>query len=227
MMMVHRILSISRYGLALAVLLLDGRAVSAIAPAPSTTAADTQGLGPQIRRFLEATYPADEPGAAVIVVRDGEVVFRDAFGMADLELGVALRPDMVFRLGSITKQFTGAAILLLQERGLLSVDDPITRFLPDYPVHGHAITIGHLLAHTSGIRSYTGIPGWMSTRIKSDMSVAELIDGFKNEPMDFAPGERFLYNNSRAMYCWAPSSRRPRARPMPRSSSRTSSSRSA
>ncbi|HVS16636.1 MAG TPA: serine hydrolase [Thermoanaerobaculia bacterium] len=167
--------------------------------APATAAApavDAGTLHGQIEGFLAATYPADEPGAAAIAVRDGEVVYRGARGMADVELGVPLEPDMVFRLGSITKQFTAAAVLLLEEQGKLSIDDPITRFLPDYPTHGHTITIAHLLAHTSGIRSYTGIPGWMQGKIKQDLTLEELIDGFESEPMDFAPGERFLYNNS-------------------------------
>jgi CubicO group peptidase (beta-lactamase class C family) len=166
------------------------------APASAATTADDSDLAAQIEAFLEASYPAEEPGAAVIAVRGGQVVYRGAHGMADLELGVPLAPDMVFRLGSVTKQFTAAAILLLEEQGKLSVDDPITKYLPDYPVHGHEITIAHLLAHTSGIRSYTGIPGWMQSRIKQDLTLDELIDGFDSEPMDFAPGERFLYNNS-------------------------------
>jgi CubicO group peptidase (beta-lactamase class C family) len=166
------------------------------AAAASAAPADGDDLAAQIDAFLAASYPADEPGAAVIAVRDGKVVYRGAHGMADLELGVPLEPDMVFRLGSVTKQFTAAAILLLEEQGKLSIDDPITKFLPDYPTHGHTITIAHLLAHTSGIRSYTGIPGWMQSKIKQDMTLDELIDGFDSEPMDFAPGERFLYNNS-------------------------------
>ena len=116
--------------------------------------------------------------------------------MADLELGVPLQPDMVFRLGSITKQFTAAAILMLAEEGKLSLQDPIEKYLPGYPTQGHVITIEHLLTHTSGIQSYTDMPGWMTSRILSPMTVTELVDGFKKEPMQFAPGERYAYNNS-------------------------------
>lgn len=153
-------------------------------------------LAEQIGKILAETYAGDEPGAAVIVVDDGEVIYRGARGMANLELGVPLEPDMVLRLGSITKQFTAAAILLLQEAGKLSVADPITRYLPDYPVHGHTITIEHLLTHTSGIFNYTAIPGYMESKIRRDLTTDELIDEFKTQEMDFAPGERWSYSNS-------------------------------
>jgi CubicO group peptidase (beta-lactamase class C family) len=149
-----------------------------------------------IDAMLAGAIPADGPGAAVIAVKDGKTVFRKAYGMADLELGVPLSPDSVFRLGSITKQFTAVAVLMLAEEGKLSLSDPITKLLPDYPTQGHVITVEHLLNHTSGIRSYTGIPGYMNARIRADLTTQELVDAFKAEPMDFAPGERWQYNNS-------------------------------
>jgi CubicO group peptidase (beta-lactamase class C family) len=103
--------------------------------------------------MVAKAIPAEGPGAAVIAVKDGKTVFRKAYGMANLELGVPISPESVFRLGSITKQFTAVAVLALAEEGKLSLSDPITRFLPDYPTHGHVITVEHLLNHTSGIRS--------------------------------------------------------------------------
>lgn len=149
----------------------------------------------QIDALLQAAYQADEPGAAVIAVRDGLTVFRSAYGLANVELRVPLAPDMVFRLASVTKQFTAVAILMLMEQGQLALNDPITRFLPDYPTHGHLITIEQLLNHTSGIRSYTDMAEWPPLWRK-DFSVQELIDFFKNQPMQFAPGKRWAYNNS-------------------------------
>ena len=86
--------------------------------------------------------------------------------------------------------------MLLEERGELSVDDPITKYLPDYPVHGHEITIEHLLTHTSGIRSYTAIPGYMANPVRADLTMDELVDVFQGLPMDFAPGTQWRYNNS-------------------------------
>lgn len=145
--------------------------------------------------LMSKAYPSNEPGAAVLIIKDGRMVLRKGYGMADLELGVAVEPDMVFRLGSITKQFTAVCILMLVEQGKLSLSDDITKFFPDYPTHGRAITVEHLLTHTSGIKSYTSLPAWLGMWRK-DMTVKELIDLFKDEPMDFAPGARWSYNNS-------------------------------
>ena len=113
-----------------------------------------ENLAATINELLTQTYKPDEPGATVIVVKDGKVLFRKGYGMANLELGVPVEPDMVFRLGSLTKQFTAVGILMLAEQSKLSLADEITRFLPDYPTRGHKITVEHLLNHTSGIKSY-------------------------------------------------------------------------
>lgn len=149
----------------------------------------------QIDQMLAKIYKPGEPGAAALVIKDGKVILRKGYGVADMELGVPVEPDMIFRLGSITKQFTAVAILMLAEQGKLSLQDEITKFLPDYPTQGKTITVEHLLTHTSGIKSYTSMPEWLPLWRK-DFSVKELVDLFKNQPMEFAPGERWNYNNS-------------------------------
>ncbi len=167
-------------------------------PASALAAPDQDGgddLAAYADKLLTKAYPSGEPGAAVLVVKDGETVLRKGYGLANLELGVPIQPDMVFEIGSVTKQFTAAAVLMLAERGLLSLDDEITRHLPGYPTHGQKITIDHLLTHTSGIPSYTGLPEWME-RVREDMKVEQLIAMFKDKPLEFAPGERWAYNNS-------------------------------
>ena len=157
-----------------------------------TRAADLATYADQV---LSAAYPADKPGAAALVIQNGNVVLRKGYGMANLDLGVPVSPDMVFELGSITKQFTAASILLLQERGQLRVEDDITKYLTDYPTHGETITIEHLLTHTSGIPSYTGLPEWIS-RVREDMTLQTLTGLFKDKPLEFKPGEKWAYNNS-------------------------------
>jgi D-alanyl-D-alanine carboxypeptidase len=145
--------------------------------------------------FLKSLYPDGGPGVAVLVQKDGQVLLRKGYGMANIELGVPIEADMVFRIGSITKQFTSAAVFMLIEQGKLNLDDPIEKFLPDYPTHGHTITVQHLLNHTSGIKSYTAMPEFWKDQAKA-FSLTELVDFFKNQPMDFAPGTRWSYNNS-------------------------------
>ncbi|MFP5287370.1 MAG: serine hydrolase, partial [Thermoanaerobaculia bacterium] len=123
------------------------------------------------------------------------VVLRKGYGMANLELGVPVEPDMVFKLGSVTKQFTAAAILMLAERGKLRLEDDFRTYLTDYPDPGKKITVEHLLTHTSGIPSYTGLPEWFPRR-REDMPVDTLVAVFKDKPLEFNPGDDWAYNNS-------------------------------
>jgi CubicO group peptidase (beta-lactamase class C family) len=150
----------------------------------------------QFDKILSEQNFENSPGFAVLVAKNNEVIYRKAFGYANLELDVPMKPENIFRIGSITKQFTAAAILKLEEEGKLSLQDDITKFIEDYPTHGHTITIEHLLTHSSGIKSYTSMKEWDAEMRKKDFTPAEMIDFFKNQPMDFAPGEEFLYNNS-------------------------------
>ncbi|MEL7269476.1 MAG: serine hydrolase [Bacteroidota bacterium] len=146
-------------------------------------------------QMLSAQYPKDGPGATALVAVGGEIVYHKGFGMANMEHDVPMENDMVFEFGSITKQFTAVSILMLMEQGKLSLQDDITKYLEDYPTHGHSITIHHLLTHTSGIKSYTGMEKWVG-RWREDFEPLGLIDFFKDEPIDFAPGEEYRYNNS-------------------------------
>lgn len=147
-------------------------------------------------RILSEKFTGDGPGCAALVARKGEIIYHKAFGMADLELHVPMRPEMIFRLGSITKQFTAVAILQLEEAGKLSVKDSITKFIPGYPMHGRVITVEHLLTHTSGIKSYTGMKEWTAEVRRRDMPLDTLIAFFRDQPMDFDPGEKWSYSNS-------------------------------
>ena len=154
-----------------------------------------QDLEKSFDEIISAQYKPAEPGAAVLLAKEGKIIYRKAFGMADLELGVPMKPEMVFEIGSMTKQFTAVSILMLMEQGKLTLEDDITKYIPDYPTQGYKITIHHLLTHISGIKSYTSMEEWYPI-LRKDLQPLELIDIFKNQPMDFAPGEKFLYNNS-------------------------------
>lgn len=154
-----------------------------------------QNLTSQVDEYLLSHSLPNAPGASVLIAKDGKAIYKKAVGMANLELNVPLSTDHVFEIGSITKQFTAVSILMLEEQGKLKVEDNITKYIPDYPTHGKTITIHHLLNHTSGIKSYTSMENFIKNA-RTDMSPTQLIDVFKNEPMDFDPGEKFLYNNS-------------------------------
>ncbi|WP_024882046.1 serine hydrolase domain-containing protein [Methylosinus sp. LW3] len=154
-----------------------------------------QTLSERLDLMLSRRFNPDEPGAAIIVTKNGEPLFRAAYGSADVEREIALDPGMTFRLGSLTKQFTAVAIMILAEQGKLSVQEDIREYLSDYPTHRRSITIEHLLTHTSGVKSYTDMPNFKDLMAR-DMSVDEMIDYFKNEPLQFEPGAKFAYSNS-------------------------------
>ncbi|WP_158549380.1 serine hydrolase domain-containing protein [Lysobacter silvisoli] len=163
---------------------------SVAAPAPSAAA-----VARYAQRQLQTNYAQHGPGAALLVARGDQVLYRGALGEASVELGVPLSAERVFRIGSVTKQFAAAGLLKLVEAGKVGLDDPLSKYLPDYP-NGAKITVRQLLNHTSGVKSYTGIPGVMAGPIRMDLSTAQLIDTFEHLPVDFAPGEKWAYNNS-------------------------------
>lgn len=134
------------------------------------------------------------PGGVFMIAREGKPIYHKAFGKANLELNVELTPEYVFQIGSMTKQFTAIAVLMLEEEGKLKVSDSIAKYIPDYP-SGDKITIHHLLTHTSGIKSFTKMKG-LSEIAQKEMTPEMMVNFFKNEAADFAPGEKFEYNNS-------------------------------
>jgi D-alanyl-D-alanine carboxypeptidase len=158
-------------------------------------AATDAALASQIDSAIAGHFKADQPGATVIVTKNGKTVLRKAYGLANVEQKLALQPDMTMRLGSITKQFTAVAILMLAEQGKLSLDDEIGRYVPDYPAAGKKVTIAQLLNHTSGVASYTSMRGF-AAEMHKDFTVTQMIDRFKDLPLDFAPGQDWIYSNS-------------------------------
>jgi D-alanyl-D-alanine carboxypeptidase len=166
---------------------------------PAVAEPTTQRPAPQVvselDRLLTARFPLDGPGAAVVLVKGGRVIFRKGYGMANLELKAPMQPDMVFEIGSITKQFTSTAILMLVEQGKISLGDDMHKHLPDYPDKGTKISIENLLTHTSGIKSYTNDLKWMSMW-RQDMTVQQIIDITKDDPLEFPPGTKWKYDNT-------------------------------
>ena len=120
----------------------------------------------QVDRIFSEFDRPDSPGCAVGASIDGENVLAAGYGMADLEHNVRITPDSVFEVGSVTKQFTATAVLLLAQKGKLSLDDPVRKYIPEVPDYGTPITIRQMLHHTSGLRDWgivAGIGGWPRT----------------------------------------------------------------
>lgn len=133
-------------------------------------------------------------GCATLIAKNGKVIYEKAFGMADIELNLPAVTDHIFRIGSITKQFTAVAILQLYEQGKIDLNDEIQQYVQDFPVYPKKITIRHLLTHTSGIKNLTDMDSLVIKQ--TPYSAQELIGLFKDKPLDFEPGEKYSYSNS-------------------------------
>jgi CubicO group peptidase (beta-lactamase class C family) len=160
----------------------------------------TQEAAPITQKLDEYMSAAAKQGfnGSTLVAKDGKAVFSKGYGMANAEWDIPNTPQTKFRLGSITKQFTAAAILLLQERGKLSVQDPVCKYVAECPKAWEPITIHHLLVHTSGIPSYTDVKSPEEFRKMSlaQVTPAGFVDSFKSKPLEFTVGEKMKYNNS-------------------------------
>src|SRR5712692_3303109 len=146
--------------------------------------------------FADLTKP-ESPGCALGVYRDGKIIYSKGYGLANLEENVPITPESVFDIGSTSKQFTAASILLLEEQGRLSVNDDVRKYIPELPDYGQKITILHLLNHTSGLRDYLSLmklAGINTDSVTTDADALALIT--RQKALNFAPGSDWLYSNT-------------------------------
>ncbi len=165
-------------------------ALSALSLAGCTAREDTMQASVDA---LMRDYTGKVPGAAVLVLRDGQPLVRRGYGLADLEAGTPVTPQTNFRLASVTKQFTAAAILLLAQDGKLSLDDPVRKWLPSLPASDDAITLRHLLTHASGLIDYEDLMASDATEQVHDIDVLHLLE--REDRLYFAPGTGYRYSN--------------------------------
>lgn len=154
-----------------------------------------QNLEEKVDEYINSYLKMERFSGSILIAQKGEILLSKGYGMANYEHNVPNTSKTKFRLGSLTKQFTALAIMQLQEKGLLNVEDPIIKYFPDYPEVGKMITIHHLLTHTSGIPGFTEFADYQKTKM-IPTSLEEIIARFKDIPLEFAPGEKYDYSNS-------------------------------
>ena len=168
--------------------------VDLTSPAQTRPAAEASRLVDDLFKQWQST---DSPGAAVLVIQDGRVVHSRGYGMANLEHGVPNRPDTVFDIASVSKQFGAMAIALLEADGRLSLDDDVRKHISEVPDFGSRITLRHLVHHTSGIRDWPGtlaLGGWNFEDVVSFGQILRM--AFHQRALNFTPGEAYVYSNT-------------------------------
>lgn len=149
----------------------------------------------RMEQVVQSYVTAKQFMGSVLVAKGDQIILNKGYGYANVEWQVPNSPESKFRLGSITKQFTAACVLLLEERGKLKIDDPVKKYMPDAPAAWDKITFFHLLTHTSGIPSFTGFPDYASTEALAT-TPEKLVARFRDKPLEFQPGEKWNYSNS-------------------------------
>lgn len=164
--------------------------------ASTVSSVSAQSLEQKIDTYCRAASEVNRFSGSVLVARDGKVLFTGGYGLASVQFDVPNAPETKYLIGSVTKNFTAAAILQLEEQGKLSVHDPVGKYIPEMPAEiGQKVTIHHLLTHTSGVHSYTDIQSVMVRR-SMPFTNDEILQTFKDLPLDFEPGSQWSYSNS-------------------------------
>ncbi|MFP4082383.1 MAG: serine hydrolase domain-containing protein [Candidatus Aminicenantes bacterium] len=156
-----------------------------------------ESLTDQVDKLFSEWDKPDSPGCALAIIKDGRFIYKRGYGMANLDYDLPIHSKSIFRIGSTSKQFTAMCVLLLEEEGKLSLDDDIRKYIPEMPEYENAITIRHLLHHTSGIRDYLELlylAGARSDDFYVDGEVVALIA--RQKELNFNPGDEYLYSNS-------------------------------
>jgi len=157
--------------------------------------AQQEDIQKKVDEYIHAHIQMNQFSGSILIAKNDQIIINKGYGYASYGFEIKNNPETKFRIGSLTKGFTAVAILQLEEKGLLSVDDKLQEHIPDYP-GSNEITIKHLLTHTSGIPNHTEFPDFDKERRVYEYSILETIETFKNKPLEFNPGEKFNYSNS-------------------------------
>jgi CubicO group peptidase (beta-lactamase class C family) len=178
--------------------ILAASSLALLIPASVSTAQTADaGLTQKVDQIFAAFDKTDSPGCALGVVRDGNFIYQHGYGMASLELGVPLTPESVFYMGSVSKQFTAASVVLAAEQGFLSLDDDIRKYVPEIPSYGKPITLREMLHHTSGFRDVLSLLFLSGRNFEDIHPTSEMLDLLsRQKALNYAPGEEYLYSNT-------------------------------
>jgi CubicO group peptidase (beta-lactamase class C family) len=161
---------------------------------PSGAASQNRFVESEVDRYLAPYVQMKDFSGTVLLAKNGEILLRKGYGLANYELGTPNSPQTKFHIASLSKTFTAAAIVLLKKEGLLSFDDPLSKFIPDFP-NGDRIKISHLLTHSAGVPDFYALPEYEELKAKS-MTLSDWIALLKTRPLDFEPGKQSSYSNS-------------------------------
>jgi CubicO group peptidase (beta-lactamase class C family) len=159
-----------------------------------TAFSQTKEQTAKFEQYLKPYVDSRSFSGQILISQKGKILFSKAYGYANLEFNVPNDVTTEFHVMSVTKAFTAAAILILEQRGLLTTEDPVSKYVPDYPL-GNKITIHHLLSHTSGIPDINDLPEYKVGKLQHQ-TPATLLEMYKNKPLEFLPGENYQYSNS-------------------------------
>jgi CubicO group peptidase (beta-lactamase class C family) len=154
------------------------------------------GLAKQVDQIFAEWDRTDSPGCALGVISDGQFTYRRGYGMANLEYDVPLSSESVFYIGSTSKQFVAASIMLAAEQGHLSLEDDIRKYVPEIPDYGMTLTVRHLLHHTSGLRDYLTLWNLAGENIEDIHTPDDALQMIaRQKSLNFEPGDEYLYSN--------------------------------
>src|SRR6266566_130693 len=155
----------------------------------------TEELGNRVDAIAKQMLSRHTAGVSVAVARDGRVILARGYGMANVEHSVAVTPETVFHIASISKNILAAVVLRLADEGRLRLDDDVTKYVPEAPTHGRRVTVRQLLNHTSGIYSFTSLPEAENNE-RLELTHEQVLGLIKDKPLDFEPGSAWRYDNS-------------------------------
>ena len=158
---------------------------------------DLEKLSKKVDKSFLKYIAEDKPGAVVVAIRDGKILHKKAYGTANLENNIPITTSSIFDIASVSKQFAGYAVALLEKEGKLSLNDDVKTYIPEFPDFGHTITVGHLLYHQSGLRDWPSTMKIAGVGFSDVLTFEQILSMvYQQESLNFPPGTEYVYSNT-------------------------------